>query len=67
MGHLVTTQDCGLFVHPSEGWLAATPDATVHFHKNPTPVGILEIKCPYVYRYDDIFAVARTQESFFCK
>ena len=67
MGHLVTTQDCGLFVHPSEGWLAATPDAMVHFHKNPTPVGILEIKCPYVYRYDDIFAVAHTQESFFCQ
>ena len=34
--------------------------------QNPTPVGILEIKCPYVYRHD-IFAVARTQESFFCQ
>ena len=66
MGHLVTTQDCGLFVHSSKG-LAATPDASVHFHKSPVPSGILEIKCPYTHRHNDIYAVARSQESFFCQ
>ncbi len=27
---LVCTRDCGLFIQPRYGWLAATPDATVH-------------------------------------
>ena len=30
LGKPVTTKDCGLFVHSHYGWLAGTPDATVH-------------------------------------
>ena len=48
VGRVVETKDCGLYVHPYHGWLAATPDATVH--SNAEPDGILEVKCPYTER-----------------
>ena len=37
VGRFVCTKDCGLYVHPYHGWLAATPDATVHFDTNAEP------------------------------
>ena len=51
LGKPVTTKDCGLFVHSHYGWLAGTPDATVHIDDTYEPVGILEIKCPYSFRF----------------
>lgn len=50
VGIVVRTKDCGLYVHPYHGWLAATPDAAVHFDSNAEPDGILEVKFPYTER-----------------
>ena len=44
------------------GWLAGTPDATVHIDDTYEPVGILEIKCPYSFRVRD----ACKNSKFFC-
>lgn len=65
LARVVTTQDCGLFVHRCYGWLAATPDATVHIDGSPVPAGILEVKCPYTERFNDI-RESCTKGSFFC-
>ena len=59
----VTTQDCGLFVHPVHGWLGATPDATLHI--DTSQVGILEIKCPYRWREDSVFNACK-DPNFYC-
>ena len=59
----VTTQDCGLFVHPVHGWLGATPDATLHI--DTSQVGILEIKCPYRWREDSVLNACK-DPNFYC-
>ena len=44
-GHAgLTTQKCGFIVHPTSGWLGASPDAKV-FDPPCQEVGIAEFKC----------------------
>lgn len=50
--------ECGLFVHPQHGYLAASPDGLVDNH------GIVEIKCPYTAR-DKTFPEALEMRNFF--
>ena len=42
----LTTHPCGFFIHPTKGWLGASPDARVN---DPlcNLIGIAEFKCPY--------------------
>ena len=49
-GHTgLTTQPCGFIIHPTQGWLGASPDAHV---TDPScyVVGIAKFKCPYIKR-----------------
>ena len=51
-GHTnLTAEACGFIIHPTQGWLGASPDGVV---TDPSAVGqeigILEIKCPYSKR-----------------
>ena len=46
----VSVEKCGFIIHPSKGWLGASPDGRV---KDPTSkhcYGIIEVKCPYSKR-----------------
>ena len=63
LGRKVDTQDCGLFVHPVHGWLAATPDAVVEIDGEQS--GILEVKCPYTER-DNTVENACLNPTFCC-
>jgi ribosomal protein S27E len=58
----VTAQDCGLFVHPVDGWLGAIPDATIHIDGSQEYAGILEIKCPYRWREDSVLNACKDPE-----
>ena len=40
-------KNCGFIIHPTQGWLGASPDGHVHDPASRDPSGILEIKCPY--------------------
>lgn len=37
---------CGFIIHPSKGWLGASPDGFVCDPSSHEPCGILEVKCP---------------------
>jgi len=39
---------CGLVVNPSLPWLGTSPDAVV-IDISESSVGLLKIKCPYIY------------------
>lgn len=67
--HISQTQqlkvlDCGLFVSTS-GILAATPGGLV-CQEDGTPIGTLEIKCPYTVRNMTVLE-AYNVNSFYCK
>ena len=47
MLHDINVKECGLFVHPTSLWLAASPDGTIGAD------GVAEIKCPYGIRNDN--------------
>ena len=44
------TKPCGFVVHPTQGWLGASPDAFVFDPTNVLSNGIVEFKCPYSTR-----------------
>ena len=44
----LSVQPSGLVIHPSESWLAASPDAVVKLRSDLKAVA--EVKCPYVCR-----------------
>ncbi len=44
---------CGFIIHPDTPWLGATPDGLVFDPTEPTPFGLLEIKCPNIKNYVD--------------
>ena len=47
-GHAnLVTRPCGFIVHPSMGWLGASPDAVVTDPSVELQHGIAEFKCPY--------------------
>ena len=43
-------KNCGFIIHPTQGWLGASPDGLVHDAASHDPSGILEIKCPCTKR-----------------
>ena len=43
---------CGFIIHPTQGWLGASPDGLVHDPASHDPSGILETNCPYTKRDD---------------
>ena len=44
------TYPCGFIIHPSKGWLGASPDAKVVDSSFALPNGIAEFKCPFAKR-----------------
>ena len=44
------TKKCGFIIHPSLGWLGASPDVFVTDPHSCLPDGIGEFKCPYSKR-----------------
>ena len=42
----LTTQKCGFIIHPTKGWLGASPDVKI-FDPWSEEVGIAKFKCPY--------------------
>lgn len=54
---------CGLYIS-RRGFLAASPDGVVY--NDSTPIGLIEIKCPYSERNSLIFDACK-KSSFFCE
>lgn len=46
----VQVETCGLFIHPTKNWLAASPDGLVKDRRTGETQNILEVKCPYKHR-----------------
>ena len=46
----LTTYPCGFLIHPTMGWLGASPDAKVVDPSFQPPNGIAEFKCPFSKR-----------------
>lgn len=42
-----TTSECGFIIHPTMGWLGASPDALVTDPSSSLQSGIAEFKCPF--------------------
>ncbi|KAM4772532.1 uncharacterized protein WCC33_004236 [Rhinophrynus dorsalis] len=53
-GKTVKVEDCGLFIHPTKNWLAASPDGLVKDDHTGEILNILEVKCPYKHREQTI-------------
>ncbi|XP_073482669.1 uncharacterized protein [Aquarana catesbeiana] len=49
-GREVKVEDCGLFIHPTKSWLAASPDGIVKDKITGETLCILEVKCPYKHK-----------------
>ncbi|CAJ0945190.1 unnamed protein product [Ranitomeya imitator] len=49
-GREVTVEACGLFIHPTKNWLAASPDGIVKDKRTGETLNVLEVKCPYKHR-----------------
>lgn len=49
-GRDVQVETCGLFIHPTKNWLAASPDGLVKDRHTGETLNILEVKCPYKHR-----------------
>ena len=43
----ITTRPCGFIIHPTMGWLGASPDSFVADPSNILSDGIAEFKCPF--------------------
>ena len=43
----VSVEKCGFIIHPTKGWLGASPDGRVTDPTSEKPCGIIEVKCPY--------------------
>ena len=48
----LSTRKCGFIVHPTMGWLGASPDARVTDPHCDLPDGIAEFKCPFSKKGD---------------
>ena len=59
----LTTEKCGFIIHPTSGWLGASPDAKV-FDPSCKEVGIAEFKCPYTKR--DMSPLEACADADFC-
>lgn len=49
-GREVKVEECGLFIHPTKTWLAASPDGIVKDKTTGEKLCILEVKCPYKHK-----------------
>ncbi|KAE8603456.1 hypothetical protein XENTR_v10014342 [Xenopus tropicalis] len=49
-GKKVKVEDCGLFIHPTKNWLAASPDGIVKDGCTGETLRLLEVKCPYKHK-----------------
>ncbi|XP_075194595.1 uncharacterized protein LOC142295375 [Anomaloglossus baeobatrachus] len=49
-GRDVQVETCGLFIHPTKNWLAASPDGIVRDKHTGETLNVLEVKCPYKHR-----------------
>ena len=46
-GHTnLQVEPCGFIIHPTMGWLGASPDGVVNDSSNNPSLGIVEFKCP---------------------
>ena len=64
--HDVTPYDVGLVVNPAFQWLGASSNGKVKYVAGSSPIGLLEIKCPYTYR-DLSPQEASLKPDLFCK
>ena len=65
-GSTVSVDKCGFIVHPTKGWLGASPDGRVQDSTCSKPNGALEVKCPYSKR-DQTPEEACSDSNFFCE
>lgn len=65
-GHTnLITEPCGFVIHPTQGWLGASPDAVIMDPTVEDKYGILEIKCPFSKR--EIHPIDACKDSqFYC-
>ncbi|XP_056421590.1 uncharacterized protein LOC130361924 [Hyla sarda] len=74
-GKDVQVESCGLFIHPTKNWLAASPDGLVKDRHTGETLNILEVKCPYKHRERTIreackdrdFCLALSEDSYTLK
>ena len=59
----LTTEKSGFIIHPTSGWLGASPDAKV-FDPSCEKVGIAEFKCPCAKR--DVSPLEACADTNFC-
>ncbi|XP_077146235.1 uncharacterized protein LOC143807967 [Ranitomeya variabilis] len=63
-GRKVMVEACGLFIHPTKNWLAASPDGIVKDKRTGEILNVLEVKCPYKHREHTIREACK--DSNFC-
>jgi hypothetical protein len=61
----LVTKPCGFIVHPTKGWLGASPDAFVMDPTSELSNGFAEFKCPYSIRDLTPFEGCKKPE-FYC-
>ena len=59
----LTTHPCGFIIHPTKGWLGASPDAQV-IDPSCNLTGIAEFKCPYAKRDQSLYDACT--DAYFC-
>lgn len=50
IGHDVQNFPCGIFVHPEGPWLVPSRQRVLWDPAEPTPHGVVEVKCPYTLK-----------------
>ncbi|KAM3932607.1 uncharacterized protein RB166_005619 [Leptodactylus fuscus] len=63
-GREVQVEPCGLFIHPTKNWLAASPDGLVKDKLSGETLNILEVKCPFKHRERTIHEACKDRD--FC-
>ncbi|XP_073529230.1 uncharacterized protein [Phyllobates terribilis] len=63
-GRDVKVETCGLFIHPTKNWLAASPDGIVKDKRTGETLNILEVKCPFKHREHTIWEACKDRN--FC-
>ncbi|XP_075058522.1 uncharacterized protein LOC142144049 [Mixophyes fleayi] len=74
-GREVQVEECGLFIHPTKTWLAASPDGIVKDKNTGEKLCLLEVKCPYKHKEhtmqeackDRSFCLALNEDSYILK
>ena len=46
--HGISVKKCGFIIHPVKGWIGASPDGRVTDLTANKPLGLIEVKCPYM-------------------